>query len=55
MRRRDFVAGISAAATFPARLAHAQQPLLPVVAFVNGASPETENRFAIAFHKDWQP
>jgi putative ABC transport system substrate-binding protein len=49
MRRREFIAGLSAAALpFVAR---AQQPALPVVGFVNSGSADASAGFAAAFRK----
>ena len=51
MRRRDFIAFISGAATGWPLAARAQQSSLPVVAFVNGRSDEASVRVAAAFRK----
>jgi putative ABC transport system substrate-binding protein len=49
MRRREFIAVLSAAA-WPLPLS-AQQPPVPVVGFLNSASPEPFSHFAAAFRK----
>ena len=49
MRRRAFIAGLgAAAAAYPPAL-RAQQPVLPVVGFVNGGSAEASAATAVAF------
>jgi putative ABC transport system substrate-binding protein len=52
MRRRDFIKVIagSAAAAWPLA-ARAQQPALPVVAFIRDGSADASARFAAAFRK----
>ena len=50
MRRRDFIAGLGAAAASPLT-ARAQQPAIPVVAFVNGAAADGSADFAAAFRR----
>src|SRR5215469_12660878 len=51
MRRRDFVAAFgSAAAAWPLATS-AQQPMLPVIGFVSGRSPEASAAVAAAFRK----
>ena len=51
MRRRDFVTGIAGAAIAWPLDAHAQQSTLPVVAFINPGTPDSEARRLIAFRK----
>jgi putative ABC transport system substrate-binding protein len=54
MRRRDFVTlsgCVAATSLLHPFAARAQQPALPVVAFVNGGSPDISARFAAAFRK----
>src|SRR5215467_7025135 len=50
MRRREFITLLSVAATWPLTV-HAQQPALPVVAFVRDGSPDANARYAAAFRK----
>jgi putative ABC transport system substrate-binding protein len=51
MRRRDFSAGFGCAAAAWPLAARAQQPVLPVVAFVNGASADASADRVRAFRK----
>jgi putative ABC transport system substrate-binding protein len=53
MRRRQFIAllGGAAASTACPPTAHAQQPAMPVVAFINGGAADISARFAAAFRK----
>jgi len=50
MRRREFVALLGGTATWPLA-ARAQQPTMPVVAFINGGSSNDSGRYAAAFRK----
>ena len=51
MRRRNFIAGLaSTTATWPLS-ARAQQPSIPVIAFLSGRSADASVRVATAFHK----
>jgi putative ABC transport system substrate-binding protein len=50
MRRREFIVLASGVAMFPLA-ARAQQPALPVVAFVRTGSPDGSARFVTAFNK----
>jgi putative ABC transport system substrate-binding protein len=51
MRRREFIAFVGGAAIAWPLAAPAEQPTLPVVAVVNGGSPEDSARLAGAFGK----
>jgi putative ABC transport system substrate-binding protein len=51
MRRREVIALVGGAAVAWPLAARAQQPALPVVAFVNGGSPEASALYGAAFRK----
>jgi len=50
MRRREFLFGLGGAAASPV-LARAQQQVMPVVGFLNGASPSNYGRMVAAFRQ----
>jgi putative ABC transport system substrate-binding protein len=50
LKRRNFITLIGGAVACPF-VAHAQQPGIPVIAFINGGSAEASVRFLAAFHK----
>jgi putative tryptophan/tyrosine transport system substrate-binding protein len=50
MRRREFIAALSSAAAWPFA-ARAQQPAMPVIGFLSGASSETMRQLVAAFHR----
>jgi putative ABC transport system substrate-binding protein len=51
MRRRDFIKVIAGSAAALSLGARAQQPALPIVGFVNGASAQSYARESAAFLK----
>jgi putative tryptophan/tyrosine transport system substrate-binding protein len=53
MRRRDFVKLLGSAPTWPLA-ARAQQPGIPVIGFLNGATPDAYRRVVAAFHQGLQ-
>jgi putative ABC transport system substrate-binding protein len=51
MRRREFIRGIAGAVAAWPLAAHAQQPAMPVVGFINAASAQNYTRQLAAFLK----
>jgi putative ABC transport system substrate-binding protein len=52
MRRREFIAGLGGAATWPV-MAWAQQPSMPVVGFLSSRSPSESSDAVAAFLEAW--
>jgi putative tryptophan/tyrosine transport system substrate-binding protein len=50
MRRREFIAGLGSAAAWPV-VARAQQPKMPMIAFLNGGSADASSRNVAAFRR----
>ena len=48
MNRRDFIAGLGGAAAWPV-MARAQQPKMPLIAFINAGSADSASRYVAAF------
>ena len=51
MRRRDFIKIIAGSAVIWPLTAHAQQPRMPMVAFINGGSDDGSKTRTAAFRK----
>ena len=55
IRRREFITLLGGAAAAPAMLwplpTHAQQPAIPLIGFLNPASPDTRGELIAAFHQ----
>ena len=51
MRRREFIKVIAGTATVWPAIAMAQQPVLPIVAFVGGGTADSAANYSAAFRK----
>ena len=51
MRRRNFIAGLASTTATRSLVARAQQPALPVVAFIRDGSADASTRYVAAFRK----
>src|SRR5262245_31580330 len=50
MKRREFITLLGCGAVWPLS-AHAQQPAMPVIAFISGRSADASTRYVAAFRK----
>src|SRR6516225_11674516 len=51
MRRRDFIAGITGLSAAWPLAARAQQPAMPVIGYLSGATFEAMREYVAAFHR----